>query len=132
MRVAHGHYGEPRLTMDVDIVVHLEAAEANALPEYFPTAEQLLSKFTVSMTSSGSLLQRPLRRFETRLLGRGFTTALDHDRSPLFQSFVAITLVPPPEGWLLRITPWFTSGEDNALVPQPSIDIPRASETPLH
>ena len=32
-------YGEPRLTMDVDIVVHLGTAEANALPEYFPAAD---------------------------------------------------------------------------------------------
>ena len=32
-------YGEPRLTMDVDIVVHLETAEANDLSEYFPAAD---------------------------------------------------------------------------------------------
>jgi hypothetical protein len=28
-------YGEPRLTMDVDIVIHLGAEEANALPKHF-------------------------------------------------------------------------------------------------
>ena len=32
-------YGEPRLTMDVDIVVHLGAAEAHALPEFFPAVD---------------------------------------------------------------------------------------------
>lgn len=33
------YYGEPRLTLDVDIVVHLDAAEAAAMAGCFPTGE---------------------------------------------------------------------------------------------
>ena len=96
------------------------------LLDFYPSAEQLREKFAVPDESG---LRGYLRQFETTLLQRGFTTALDHDRAPLLQSFVTCSLVPPPEGWLLRITPWFTTGPNNSLQPQPAIDIQRGAHT---
>ena len=37
--LASVHYGEPRLTMDVDIVVHLDAAQGGAIGSAFPSVD---------------------------------------------------------------------------------------------
>ncbi len=90
------------------------------LLEYYPTADQLRQKFAIANTTG---LRRRLRRLEANLLGRGLTNVLDHDRPPLFQSFLSLTMLSTPVGWTLRITPWFTSGPNSALQAQPPINI---------
>ena len=40
--VATVHYGEPRLTLDIDLVLHLEPGDAERFPEIFPSKEYYL------------------------------------------------------------------------------------------
>ncbi|HYF64656.1 MAG TPA: metallophosphoesterase, partial [Herpetosiphonaceae bacterium] len=91
------------------------------LKSIFPTARDLRAKFTGQ--SEGWAIKRKLIGLEPRLLERGYTNALDHDRSPLLQSFVTLSMARTSAGWRLRVVPWFTKGPQDALQPQPPIDI---------
>ena len=51
------HYGEPRLTMDVDIAVHLQPTEIEALPVVFPQADYYVPPLDVAIAE----LVRPVR-----------------------------------------------------------------------
>ena len=95
------------------------------LKSFFPTAEDLRAKFSGDLANQAAwALKRWLIHNEPRLLAKGYTNALDHDRNPLLQSFVTMSMGKNREGWRLRVVPWFTRGANNELQPQPPIDIP--------
>lgn len=95
------------------------------LKTIFPSARELRAKFTGQ--TDGWALQRWLIGREPGLLSRGFTNALDHDRSPLLQSFVTMSMARAQAGWRLRVVPWFTKGPRDELQAQAPIDIPAPS-----
>ena len=47
--LASMHYGEPRLTMDVDLAVHLQPTEIEALPVVFPQADYYVPPLDVAI-----------------------------------------------------------------------------------
>jgi hypothetical protein len=55
--LASVHYGEPRLTMDVDIVVHLDAAQGGAIGSAFPSVDYYVPPVDVILAE----LDRPTR-----------------------------------------------------------------------
>jgi hypothetical protein len=91
------------------------------LKTIFPSAKELRAKFTGQ--TEGWALRRWLVGREPGLLSRGLTNALDHDRSPLLQSFVTLSMAHTAAGWRLRVVPWFTKGPKDELQPQAPIDI---------
>ena len=100
-----------------------EIVDRVILKSIFPTARELRAKFTGESTSEDWRLRRTLLGLESRLLERGYTNALDHDRAPLLQSFVTLSMAQTTAGWRLRVVPWFTKGPNDELQPQPPIDI---------
>jgi hypothetical protein len=55
--LASVHYGEPRLTMDVDLAVHLPPAEIEALAAVFPPADYYVPPLEVAIAE----VARPVR-----------------------------------------------------------------------
>ncbi|MBA3469778.1 MAG: metallophosphoesterase [Herpetosiphonaceae bacterium] len=98
-----------------------EIVDQVLLKTIFPSAKELRAKFTGQ--AEGWALRRWLVGREPGLLSRGLTNALDHDRSPLLQSFVTLSMARTPDGWRLRVVPWFTKGPKDELQPQAPIDI---------
>lgn len=102
-----------------------EIVDQVMLREVFPTAQQLRAKFNGKIELDDQMwgLRRWLIGQEPNILNRGYTNALNHDRSPLLQSLLTLNLDETLNGWRLRITPWFTTGSNNQLEPQEPIDI---------
>ena len=55
--LASVHYGEPRLTLDVDMAVHLEPAELLQLPQVFPAPDYYVPPVEVTIAE----VARPVR-----------------------------------------------------------------------
>ncbi len=94
--------------------------------DLFPTAQQMLDKFmnpAEYASAQGGLagLQARLRRwYSATMLRFGLTNALDHDTSPLLQSYVSAEFIQDPADsahWTLTLTPWITTGEKNRAQP---------------
>lgn len=87
---------------------------------FFPTAAHLLDKF-LAAPQAGIKQGRLASAYVSLMLRFGFTNGLDHDTSPLLQSYITaqfLRATDPPGRWTLIVTPWFSTGENNQLEPQ--------------
>jgi hypothetical protein len=106
------------------------------LDDLFPTADQMVEKFIGEKGADEpipSWLAKPGLRWLKRLwltyrrnytrfmLYYGWTNALDHDRSPLLQSYVSVGLSRDARDeyvWTLQIVPWFSAHDEVQPIPQ--------------
>ncbi|HEX6289388.1 MAG TPA: metallophosphoesterase [Herpetosiphonaceae bacterium] len=88
------------------------------LHNLFPSAEMMRAKFGPQKnrrwdrTAGDAWLNRIRAWYESRILAKGFTNFLEHDRLPLLQSFVEAHMHLDAQGWRLVLIPNLAQGPD--------------------